>query len=409
MASDLDIKADYILAQVINGINHMAANDTEGFFAALNLLTGQNVPPPDVLAEDIFSAYAGSSGMKAKELLMGFQFFYDGRKEEGIRMIIDAMELNLDSLENVLEILNSSPNSKGNVRAALHYSKSLDKGNQARTLSCGNVQQFLGREIIAPLPTRLRIRMKKPPEREAMPGRVEQPDFPEQHRLKLLFAASIDDLAYKYESSFFMSGSQRFHDFFIGLASYVSPRERQDVELDHKKSFETLLEAYEFPEEEARMMRDFYDSFATFSAYRMPFLAAVPERVTAEMLNPLGAESVFTGKRQLDNLALYEFFLHHRELIELVRQAGEEGSEKSNRRGMELMKMFEPDIRTPYIMGVDLINARNHVAQMSQLAFNTCQGAEGKLDYWTALQAITKYSGKGTPFDKKRMMKCLEE
>ena len=399
-------KIDYALAQVINGILGFAkAEDIEGFFASVNFITGNDFEPRGSV-ENIFDSYEEASGYdnNAVNFIDGLRYLCVGGSEsEGIELIVESAKgLSADGLKKTLSLIDCCFEDK-NIRRAVDLSDCFEEG--PLMFSPHHVFEMIVSSPQLSNLEKLSLALKrKEPRKKAIRSTIfRQKPIDEKAKMKIVFAASMDNLAYQLSSFAYLGNGKRFNDFFVGLADYITPLEKNNLIADcfDEGRFDKYLDIYGFDGEERKRMQNLFVSFENFSAYRMPFLdSEVPERIIAELVNSIGEKIIITPQIA-EKLPIYRMAPNIEELSIAVEEENDE-------RGREIMKQFEPEFSapSPYFIGLMFFPARDLVTQGNELVLARCAGCKGTLFKNEAADALYEYT-KIFPFNEKEIIKRL--
>jgi len=426
------IENDYILAQAIRGIEYLARKgDAKGFFSALNFMTGQDIMPPKAAAEDFFSCYQDKS--EKKPMLTELAKIYLKEKEIDFGAIIEGVQpARVEKLRNTLTLLElcSDPRLKAGISNALWQLNGIREGELEFS------------------PERVRDFMENPPRLSAFDKAAiyfrrifAKPDkfsgkisfeLEGKEKLKLAFAASIDDLAFKYEAFPCMSTRETLHSFFLGVASFISPRkENEKLYFDFmgREWAETLLREYDFNGEDyGRMKAIIGDSkkdgrISEFSYLRMRMLQEPRAFIVKDIVSLLGRNGkIQLNQQTIDNLSLFNIadesdIIVMDELNKILEKTKNNGnSKKAKLIESEIEKIAvsaEPKIavsRIPFERIAGFFRARNLVTEVNRLAVNFCQNLNGELDCDEAAEFLTRYSGKiFPPFEEEKIIRIIRD
>lgn len=440
-----DFEMNFAVSKAIEGIVYLARQGSyDEFSAALNFLIGRETDSIKRRNDDVILSYESSFPMgekeKIKPLIQGLQILFSDLKNiEGIEAFAEGLG-NLDSsmLKNSLQFLSISLEGKRGKQMESVY-RSMDSADGAKiSLNPRQLSQFIGEDGSLSISDRARILFKRTPD-EKISGNVEKIFLNREEKLKLFLAAYVDNLSYLYQSFAYMNDGERFHELFIGLSGFVSPREKKElkVELYSEKTFEMLLDAYGFNVEERKRMQKIFSEKQRYGAFnrvavrRIPSFHKVPNHIVNDFVDSVSIE----GKLKIipamsESLKFYDFasprqiadiqaIIDKKEELDAERAADSLEREEYEKILVEIafnalivMRSLEPKIYefAPYPTMAERFESRNFISHMNQLAVSHGYGIEGVLDSEEAKKFLLGYYEKTfAPFEEKNVISCLRK
>ncbi len=426
----INFETNMAAALAIDGIVRLAKNeDYGGFFAAMDFLTGENIEPPDVASVNIFDEYESAVSPKSEgitRLLDGLRTVYDhgGYKDALSSGIDDAVaglgQASLDRLKNALWVLELSANQKSKtaIRNSILW---LGTGSSpvAESISPELVCHILSSPCSGLSFLDKAALYLAGPAKKIQKAEIPQIfKIPEREALLLAFAASVDNLVHQYAAMEFMGNNRMCHDFFIGLANFVSPRKMVELNFNHLdgKGFSYLLEAYGFEGKELERMDLALEKFPAVAEPRSKFWQ--PGRAAAEEL-----ASAFSCKGSISIMPEMAVGLRHCVYnlanpvyvaeLQIIAQLWDRYSPAQR---AEAEKIAEGIMKTEVPMGcrVEMLKAgeflsfRNYASMMNETAVAHCTGLEGAIRLKDAQNFLMDYFSQAkSPFEENKIMELL--
>jgi hypothetical protein len=274
-------------------------------------------------------------------------------------------------------------------------------------------------------------------EKMPVPGFIERTGFDENEKLRLIFSAFIDNLAYLYQSFIYMENNDRCHNLFLGIAGMVSPRQKKELNLDHRdeKRFSVLMDAYDFQGGERKKLEAIlgngsgYGLFEKIAVRRMPNFYRIPKQIVKDFADAVSVSgkiavspSVFQAI-ELYDLVPQEKIIEFNSNLDMRKKMEkgeiEEGHYSVQKRNLEAMDMMmfslmreaEPRVyfRAPYSGLPKLLEARNFVSRLNELVLANCQGISGEIPLDEAKNFLVEYFGSASaPFDESRITRIIK-
>ena len=409
------------ISHFIKGILNLADKpDYQRFFAVVNSLLGKNVQPAATQMDDIFLAYQ-SSEKQSKKLLWGLQAIHIGEKDGGIELVAKEIEgKDIANLKSALQSLEEFVDDINFKRRASEIRTNLqNESGEIQNLSPPLIGSIMANDSMSALDKL--VLMFRPGIKFNL---AEKLYLNEKEKLKLLLAGHLDNLAFQYKTYPYMRNPDRCHEFFLGIASLVSPKERIAVDFDHRneKAFEILADAYGFDEAEKNKILKItgageeYGTFQKLAVLRMPDFNTVPRHIIDEIMGSISKNgNIAVGKNFSDCLKIYApanegDISRIQRIIDVRGRANNEELIFIDDSALGLARKIEPKIchRAPYIWLPKLFAARNFVSEANKLAVINCVGIEGLIGCEEAANFLSEYFKTAPPFDEKIVMQSLK-
>jgi len=442
-----NISVNNALAKISEGIVCLAGQrnpaDIEGFFAALNSLTGQNIRyPHDEQHEDIFSAYRSFTEEKAqpvvRPVLEGLEHIASGSVGEGIALVVEGAnsirDLSVKSnLGHALMLLDESVRDekvRKRVKNALWNLKKVKEGGLIKFIP-QIVERCYGRMPNFSRLERLYVRFKKEEPETAAPAarKIKISPAPialsEKEKLKIVLAASIDHLSFLYDFFGFAENGNFWNELVLGVSSYVSPRQKIEFDCTYHDRFK-ILDAYGFSEDEKKKMDKIlgaeksHGTLEKVAARRMPHFQRVAKPFVVSLADSLSSGGrIFVPNSILGSLRIYDhatsFQLSElREMNQYRQKIGGYSDEDLMRFNLlresesAAMRELEPGIYNsiPCIGIPEVFAARNWVSALNEFARTFCKGAEEAISCDEAVKFLLNYfESARPPFKEESMIK----
>jgi len=424
------VENDYILVQILKGINYLAKQRRiDGFFSAMNLLTGQNIKKPEIMTEDIFGAYHEKSAKKG--ILKGLQEIYLGVDEIDFNSIIkDINPVSVEKLRNTLMLLEfyADHKLKEGIKDALWQLRGIGSDIEFSPERIAEIMRnspelsFSERAIIY-----LKGLFAKP---EPFAGKVTF-ELDEKEKLKLAFAASVDDLAFKYVSFPYMSTIETLNSFFLGICNFVFPVKKREINFNYRseKCIDLLLDAYEFDSESRNKFKVImgwpitqFASFHYIAYYRMKEMKTPLSNEIEMFVSQIGKEGkIQLNQNTINNLSFYGTVTETQ--IEVLKGLSKMRKELVHGDHEKLEKLdkiigskiisIEPKMSLNYFphesIG-EIFEARNFVSRINNLAINYCRNILGEIRCDEAAELLLRYFNAGFPeFKEEKIIRAIKQ